>query len=293
MRDALWHDVFRQPCYKAKIRTAYVMREFDRRLVKWFVIVVAIAVAAIILLDGTPQHVPLGSRASTLCSVLEYQYHKLGLLPPSDMNDFYSSILGTRFRSLSDRLKVIGGTAQDIGVQSDTSDDAIRLTVIAEIVVPNGNGAQRKPFFYKRDWHKNPYEQTRCLLSIITAGTKQWRTHLPNGPAIDHAFPESEPVSLPDIGFDRPRTEAEMQKYSRWLARMAGSSRLRDGWNRRVLLELDDSKTIAPILNARSAGPDGRWQTDDDIVLRRDVDTGRVVFRKGFGTAKRDDSSSE
>lgn len=280
------------PCHNAKSWAADTMRESRKRIVKWVAIIAAIVVVACILLDGRPQHPPIATRARAFCSVIEYQYHRLGLLPPSDMRGFYSSILGTRFRSLSGRIRIIGGAAQDIRVRSDVSDDLIKLTVSA-VLVENENGAQQTPFSYEHDWHRDPYKQTRCLLSIITAGTKQWETHLPNGPTVDNAFPESKPVSLPDIGLDRPRTEAEMQKYSRWLARMAGSSRLHDGWNQRVLLELDESKTIVPILNARSAGPDGRWQTDDDIVLRRDVDTGRVVFRKGFGTAKRDDSSSE
>ena len=74
---------------------------------------------------------------------------------------------------------------------------------------------------------------------------------------------------------------------------MAGDFRLRDGWRRRVLLELDDSKVSNPVISARSAGPDGKWQTNDDILLRRDVDTGRIVFEQGFGAAKRNENSSE
>lgn len=266
------------------------MRKSEKRLIGWLIAIVAIAaVAGIFLAGGRPRLQPLTSRVRAVCSVIEYQYRELGLLPPSDIKNFYSSILGARFRSLPDRTKRI---ARNISMQSNTDRNSIKLTVSARLI-PSDDGARRRTFLFERDWHRNPFIQTRRLLNTVTAGTRYWEAHLPNGPAIDQVFPESKSVSLPDVGFDRPHTKKQMRKYNLWLARMAGDSRLRDGWGRRVLLELDDSKTAGPILYSRSAGPDGKWQTDDDIALQRDVDTGRIISKKWPDTAQRGNNSSK
>jgi hypothetical protein len=93
------------------------------------------------------------------------------------------------------------------------------------------------------------------------------------------------------VSFILPKTDDELADYRNWLTELIGPCyRFCDGWGHKIVLELG-SGTTGPILSARSAGPDGKWRTDDDIVLQRNVDTGRIVFRQGFGTANDNKSS--
>ena len=90
----------------------------------------------------------------------------------------------------------------------------------------------------------------------------------------------------PRLSFTRPATPAELVQYHKWLADILGSEdSLVDGWGRHIKLTLDD-KSNPPILIASSAGPDGKWGTKDDMILKLDVKTGQIIEQAGFGDKK-------
>ena len=252
-----------------------IMQRREKRAIKLLIVV---GVAAVLLVFWPLQQPPPGMpiRARMLREVIEYQYLKLGLLPPSDMKDFYSSVLGMRFRSLAGRIERGSIIAKDITVRSETTDKSICLVIGAKFV------NDPEPFLYKWSWERDPYGQTRHLLNTITAGTKRWKAHLLNYDTVNNAFPENSPVSMPSLSFSLPHTRAQMRKYDRWLIKMIGRRRFHDGWGQNVLLEFDDSKAGNPVISARSSGPDKKWQTKDDIVLRREANTGHVIFKQGY-----------
>jgi hypothetical protein len=65
--------------------------------------------------------------------------------------------------------------------------------------------------------------------------------------------------------------------YREWLIKMAGSwARFRDGWGHEIRLSLGNGSS-GPDIIASSAGPDGKWGTRDDMMVERDIQTGKVI----------------
>lgn len=92
-------------------------------------------------------------------------------------------------------------------------------------------------------------------------------------------LPSPRVTALP---FEYPGTQAELSTFKKWLAFLLGSeSMLRDGWGHRIKLELDDRES-PPLLVASSAGPDGKWGTRDDLILKCNTKCGKIVGSKGF-----------
>lgn len=119
-------------------------------------------------------------------------------------------------------------------------------------------------------------ERTRTLLISLTAGSGFWKSQ------VRDCILGGKPNTVPSIAFDRPATDTQIHEYWRWLTKMVGSTnRFRDGWGHQVKLVID-MKFSPPILIASSAGPDGKWNTNDDMILRRNTKTGKIIEQIGF-----------
>lgn len=69
---------------------------------------------------------------------------------------------------------------------------------------------------------------------------------------------------LPPAPFagDLPKNNMELKSYVLWLDRIEGMSQLSDGWGRPIRISLRSGRLIS-----RSSGPDGVFNTPDDIVV--------------------------
>lgn len=208
---------------------------------------------------------------------IRYQYEVNGLWPPST-EEFFSSIVGDaagRLRSKSPSP----GPYHSLRLQ--TTQRGNRIVVSIDLACSSGGSTSQVQLV--ESLPHSAKRQTLRLLRAASSGTAWWRKTVARWFwRFDRAFPGSVSVSPPDTGFDIPRTRGQLVRYRAWLGQIAGSAnRLRDGWGKRIRLSLDE-KFDPPRLVAASAGPDGKWDTEDDMILKRDTKTGKIVEKLGF-----------
>ena len=70
---------------------------------------------------------------------------------------------------------------------------------------------------------------------------------------------------------------SDLPSYYHWLKGFFGrKTDFLDGWGHAIKFALDDKHNFA-LLIASSAGSDGKWGTKDDMVVKRDTKTGKIV----------------
>lgn len=126
----------------------------------------------------------------------------------------------------------------------------------------------------------HPVQRTKQVLASVTAGVPFWRALLIGQAA------RKELSLVPVSPIPRWTPErfgiGEFAAYKRWLIQVLGSpERLVDGWDRSIRLSLQGPRHAAQLV-AQSAGPDGRWNTHDDMLIKRDTKTGKIVEKKGW-----------
>src|SRR5262249_19638638 len=67
-------------------------------------------------------------------------------------------------------------------------------------------------------------------------------------------------IPRPTFKGELPRTSEELAQYERWIWTIEGQDKICDGWSRPLVFTLANGS-----LACRSAGPDGRYGTQDDI----------------------------
>jgi len=130
-------------------------------------------------------------------------------------------------------------------------------------------------------WVSEKSKRTAILLYSIADGSAHWR-HSITGKESYVYLKRVDLDTVPPISFDHPANRKELEEYWQWLGEMVGPlNRFDDDWGHRVKLSIDDRHDHA-LLVATSAGPDGKFDTKDDLILKRDSKTGKVRERIGF-----------
>jgi hypothetical protein len=255
------------------------------------VIVLLVALSLTLLWPTAPP--PSAAVRSTTCRIafaIRDDYERLGLQPPNSERIYFSSVTGSVFRCLR------GGAKHKFSAPYNTIWlKNFRFNVFAH---PNEFAVEAKSQTVSIKWlvFKKPQSQsytevinrlpadqvTRLLLVSVSAGTTEWKQQIYKfGPLVVGAKPDP----IPAIYFDRPINETQLGEYKQWLVKMAGSwDRFRDDWDHEIKLAIEKAST--PLLVASSAGLDGKWNTKDDMVIKRDAKTGQIVEKIGFGVEK-------
>jgi hypothetical protein len=233
---------------------------------------------------------PIGRLGYTIDK--DYQY--LGLRPPTIMDDYYSSVGGSYFRCLKGKVMidshVSGGLlwAKNIHIRIEETDDTFLIKAKGDVIKPKwiflrqlipNQKCESPPI-----WKLPTGGTTKTLLTSVSAGTTEWKwwSTGSSGPLVIGAKRDPEPP----ISFDRPSDNAQLDEYKQWLVKMSGPwDRFCDDWNHEIKLTIEKRATT-PLLVASSAGPDGKWNTKDDMVIKRDAKTGQIVEKIGFGVEK-------
>lgn len=230
------------------------------------------------------------SRLQSVCERIYYEYLNLGLDVPHNMQEYYSSVMGSPYRCLTGRIRYQSHTLNPAVIKNiqhkwhlDFVHENLVCTIRYEV-------CYRQFLLWPRhrserlEIHKGLYpspERTTVLLKSISSGTELWKRSVMR----KSSYVGMTPVnidSVPAISFDRPATEKELNEYWIWLLKMSGSlDRFRDDWGHRLRLTIDNGGSHT-ILAASSAGPDGIWDTSDDLTLKRHAKTGRVFSKMGF-----------
>jgi hypothetical protein len=131
-------------------------------------------------------------------------------------------------------------------------------------------------------WRHPPQDTTALLLSKVGAGRSEWEGSVYS---IGQFIADAKPVT-PKLPFEYPSTQGELDMYKKWLVAMVGSEyRLQDGWGHSIRINLGH-KSKQVLLIVSSGGSDGKWNTADDMVIKRDAKTGQIVEKIGFGAEK-------
>jgi hypothetical protein len=232
---------------------------------------------------------PSGRDAKQKClsDSISADYYKLGLAPPSCASEYYNSVMGSVFRVLRSKISMQSNVFHPTSICntrilcSIDVENRLAITVVSD-------ASTHYMFVWPYKWTKisrNRYmalskgERTMILLQSVTEGSSLWASNV-------HEFiKDVKPNPIPPISFDRPSSSIELDKYKQWLVKMAGSwDRFRDDWDHEIKLAIE--KVSTPLLVASSAGLDGKWNTKDDMVIKRDAKTGQIVEKIGFGVEK-------
>ena len=229
--------------------------------------------------------IPIGARVMIALGDISFlQYGRLGLYPPTTA-EYFASTMGARAVVLRAGVPTWSGLARDFRLA--TRRRGGNLIISGSGLITSWTWKpwfrRREPYQIEREIAWEPVQQTRSLLQWATNGSRAWRRLVPRGGGPDpHFFPESTPVTVPLISFNLPRTHAELEEYWRWLVRVTGSAnRFRDGWGHQIRLTLDNISHPLLLIGS-SAGPDGKLNTQDDMIVKRSIRTGKVVEEIGM-----------
>jgi hypothetical protein len=221
---------------------------------------------------------------------IQDDYDSLGLAPPKSEDIYLSSVMGSAFRCLRQgtRLRVGGGGKlwfRNVAISTSENHNEFVITLDGETITRKWL-VLTKPIKIQREFHilkRPPAEATKILLNQINAGTQstKWMLH-----SCGYLVPDEQTDQIPVVSFILPSNTKELVEYQQWLIRMTGSlDRFCDGWNHEIKLTIEKRATT-PLLVASSAGSDGKWNTKDDMVIKRDTKTGQIVEEIGFGVEK-------
>jgi len=73
-------------------------------------------------------------------------------------------------------------------------------------------------------------------------------------------------LPVPNLKWDLPATQDELAEYIGYIKGIEGVTELVDAWGRPLRFTIGEG-----YLECRSAGPDGRFYTSDDLVLRKSI----------------------
>jgi hypothetical protein len=122
----------------------------------------------------------------------------------------------------------------------------------------------------------HPRQRTLRLLQTASCGTSIWRDLLGSEFEIREKLILRR-IPMPSLPFVRPSTQVELHKYQSWLVSILGTKdMIVDEWNHSIKIYLEENND-PKLICASSAGPDGKWNTIDDMVVKRDTRTSRVV----------------
>jgi hypothetical protein len=232
----------------------------------------------------TPWKLPLpaGQRLSYIEYSIRYQYEELGL-PLPNKNEYLNSVFGKPAIMLDKGLPARAGWASDLSLHYNRKDGYVRQITSVKIqskrlfVIPYCSNVS-----IGRIIIVNKAKQTCSILESTSAGTKYWKEVVASMPDPNRAFPGSKKLATPKASFDLPADAIQLDSYKEWVGRVVGSKgRLRDGWGHHIKLTLDNKSNPA-LLIASSAGPDGKWDTIDDMSVKRNTKTGKIVTRIGI-----------
>lgn len=231
-----------------------------------------------------PPSMALDMCMGRLSAQLQEECSKLGLLPPTSDDAYYSSVLGSPNRCLKSRVRFrltyrpVEVANCRIGFIRD--DGQVTITASGQITT-KAFWVIRRTTSHTRQYHfvmPTGAERMKLLLSACTAGTGHWN-YVISG-RISSWF-ECDKTGIPDIAFDLPRNQEELSQYRQWMVKVAGSDRLLDEWRNQIRMRLEHRGNSLHLI-ARSAGPDTTWNTSDDMLVVRDVSTGAIVKEAGF-----------
>lgn len=259
------------------------------RIAKWLLALIVMSVAAVFVYSSLEPSRHDG-QIESLCERVKYEYYNYGLDVPSNMRDYYSSVMGSPHRYLQGKVikhshPLNPAVMENIRYKWD-SDPAREPKWIVKYdefsrllhIWPIHRREQLK--IYSGSRYPSP-EKTVVLLTSVSMGTELWKQGVRrNG---SYFWPKTTMIDpVPAISFDRPATKKDLDEYWQWLKKMTGSlDRFNDDWGHRIRLAIKDGSNLT-ILAASSAGPDGKWGTSDDLILKRDIRSGRIISKVGF-----------
>ncbi|MCE5199863.1 MAG: hypothetical protein ABFD54_17600 [Armatimonadota bacterium] len=231
----------------------------------------------------TPQLPTASMRMRDITENIKFQYKVFGLLLPNNRSSYLESAWGSYARVLKNSTKVNEGTTRNFQLRTTKRDDV--TTVVAGITVCNSKRYLGSGIRVESRWTfvMQPAYQTKQLLKSLSGGPTYWLRYMKKRPRPEWAFPDASILPFPEVKFDIPNSNAELRMYQSWLIKIVGTSnRFRDGWGNQIKLTLNDDKSNHSTLTAHSAGSDGKWNTADDMIIKRDTKTGKIVEEIGF-----------
>ena len=221
---------------------------------------------------------------------LQSEYECDGLSLPRNGNEYFSSVIGSVFRTMKTRVRVPFEVSLGLAWL-----DHINITFCDRpgkfIIRAKGKVIRRRYLFSTKaemvektlEIAKLPPSQTTArLLASASSGTHFWKEKIHFAQRYQLYLVGAAFRPIPSIGFNIPTTTSELQKYKLWLKQMVGSeNRFRDGWGGMIRLELVKKHNTVRLISS-SAGPDRKWGTADDMMLERDAETGKIVEKHGI-----------
>jgi len=212
---------------------------------------------------------------------LRSEYLELGLEPPTDIRAYYSSTMGFPFRCFGGKVKLDEDSEimQNIRYRFHYQDVWPQMvwTITADVQGRTFFGRPTHRHLHLCDMGVTMAESCKAeaLLRSVSAGTGLWKQSLIKKG--DYAI--LKPGPIPPITFGRPGTQKQLDEYWQWLLKMAGPEyRFRDDWGNAIKLSIGGTSD-APIFTVSGAGPDGKWGTKDDMILKVDARTGQTVAK--------------
>lgn len=222
---------------------------------------------------------------SGMSMAFDNDYRYLGLSPPTVVEDYFLSAKGSIFRGLKSEITINPHVAwgflrvKNIHIDIVETKDAFWIKANGDVITRNWLFIhQLKPNQIYDESNpivkQPPEETTKLLLTTVSHGTSVWKDRMMYGwPRIVGA--KRDPV--PPVSFDLPKDETQLEEYKQWLVKIAGPwSRFRDGWGNEIRLEIE-KKADVKLIVVSSAGPDGKWDTSDDLVSKCDMNTGKLI----------------
>lgn len=247
--------------------------------------ILTVAVVLVILMPWlsicSPHTQPTAGALMELIALdIKTQYQELGLLP-CDSDTYLKSVLGSPARRLVSGIRTWTGVAQGLQIETSTSGNDVQLVVSTEVKSGSFFHRSRKQVSTRTSFQRMPADQTACLLVSTSADRSYWERRYVKTMEMAKAFriaaEEVDPIPRESWRFNRT------QERWKWLSHVTGSrDRLSDGWGQSIRLICVRMKDTSIIVSS-SAGPDRKWGTQDDLVVKRDAKTGKILETAGFG----------
>ena len=162
-------------------------------------------------------------------------------------------------------------------------ENRTNISVIASELIKNDS--RRLIYNYREDSFPIyfPGDRTKCRIDFYLSGKKHIVIFVESIRSSMHGYlevmilqinhknyhgkqlkvPELIPLDEPMISHDLPSTKSELSIYIKWLCTIEGVNSLTDEWGNEIHFYFEGNYLIA-----RSAGPDKKFGTSDDIIIK-------------------------